>query len=410
MGLWNSFYHIFGFCILTYQWIVNYLLNQKSCSPQIETSTKIKQSTNSLQTTDNSQIECNPLKESSTEENLWGILVLLPEEVRTLVFSFLDLPSLASAARVNHQWRDFTKRETLWQQRCHFDFANVTLPSNKTWQELYRELSVPLEEDYQFHRCNYGYLGEHSAVQKLHGQPVGTFLFRSSSIDASAITISFVVPGGTVQHRRMYRDASRGGSYTFQLPSYNQANPQMNIFYKNYHSLLRDNSHWLKTPLVAIHDTSANLWNDKRKIEVTCRDHEGPPSSAELHSLAESLRHNFTTAKDLSIRGNVYFGFRIGNADLAKLVSSLEENKSVVNLQISHMHLNDTVCEALARLIRVTQTLSKLSLYHCSCATETVSVVVAALREETNLKALHLHKKVWRVDVRNDLTESDFTQ
>lgn len=78
----------------------------------------------------------------------------------------------------------------MWQQRCHFDFANVALPSNKTWQELYRELSVPLEEDSQFHRCNYGYLGEHSAVQKLHGQPAGTFLFRSSSIDASAITVS----------------------------------------------------------------------------------------------------------------------------------------------------------------------------------------------------------------------------
>jgi hypothetical protein len=47
-----------------------------------------------------------------------------------------------------------------------------------------------LEKDSKFQLCCYGYLGEHSAVQKLKDEPQGTFLFRSSSTDSNAITVN----------------------------------------------------------------------------------------------------------------------------------------------------------------------------------------------------------------------------
>jgi len=257
------------------------------------------------------------------------------------------------------------------------------------------EFSLPLERDPKFQICCYGYLGEHSAVQKLRDESPGTFLFRSSSTDNNAITISFVHRDGTVKHRRMYRVSHPASGYTFQLPGYKQGAPEVTVYYKNYFHLLQDNSDWMNNPLKSIQPNADNSqYFEKTKIDVHCKDKEGPPSSAEIHFVAQTLRTNMTVAVELCIRANVYYGFKISFDDMVALIQALEENTTVNTLTILHMHLNDVVCDALAKLLSVSRFLTKLHFHHCSCdAMATISIIKAL--SGSSLQTLTLNGKVW---------------
>jgi hypothetical protein len=57
---------------------------------------------------------------------------------------------------------------------------------------------------------------------------------------------------------------------------------------------------------------------------VNCPDYVGPPSSATIHYIAQTLRQNKTIAKELKIRANFYYGYKISFGDLVTLIQSLE--------------------------------------------------------------------------------------
>lgn len=112
--------------------------------------------------------------------------------------------------------------------------------------------------------------------------------------------------------------------YTFNVPGYRQGAQQSGTIYKNYIKLMKENE-WMKVPLVSQFDGPMDHeFLQKSKIDIACPDKVGPPSSAEINYIAACLKQNKTSATELRIRANIYFGYRIANEDLVILLQSLE--------------------------------------------------------------------------------------
>eukprot|EP01119_Soliformovum_irregulare_P014719 TRINITY_DN4042_c0_g1_i1.p1 TRINITY_DN4042_c0_g1~~TRINITY_DN4042_c0_g1_i1.p1 ORF type:complete len:494 (-),score=104.88 TRINITY_DN4042_c0_g1_i1:47-1528(-) len=348
-----------------------------------------------------SGVEMSNLEES---DPACGVLSILPDEVKLNILKFLSPPSIARVARVNSFWNHWTQQSIFWQYQCGQAFGIKILPEEyDTWKQLFYDYTIPLEQNENYQRCCYGYLGEHRAVIKLGGKPSGTFLFRSSSVQPNAITISYVNDDGSVLHRRMHKIAE---GYTFNLPSYKQCGSEEDFYYRNYYQLISQNSHWLKKPLLSECD-SLDL-TERKKIEIFCKDNQGPPSSSLIRSIATALRKNLTPARELAIHANVYYGFRIGYTDLITLIESLHQNDSIVTLSLHHMHLNEVVCQALSRLLTENRNLTQVVLKHCGTDDNTVLPLIEGLNRPNSLKNFVLNEKSWPNSDFDKIRAADF--
>eukprot|EP01118_Nematostelium_gracile_P004727 TRINITY_DN15649_c0_g1_i1.p2 TRINITY_DN15649_c0_g1~~TRINITY_DN15649_c0_g1_i1.p2 ORF type:complete len:374 (-),score=80.23 TRINITY_DN15649_c0_g1_i1:20-1141(-) len=338
-------------------------------------------------------------------DQFFAVMVLFPDELKIVLLSFIDAPSLARMARVNRKFSELMKSSLLWKLRVNREFELSALPTRfSSWKEAYFEYSTPLEKDSNFKLCCYGYLGEHNAVSKLKNETPGTFLFRSSSTDPQAITISYFADDNTIKHRRLHRMPYPFPGYTFQLPSYKHPTVE-NVCYKNYFQLLSQNRDWMRKPLVLKQQTEESklVLLKKSKIDIHCKD--GPPSSAEIHSIAQALKNNSTAAIELCISANLYYRYKIGFDDLITLIRALEENTTLNVLGINHMHLNQHVCDAIAKLLSITKSLTHLSLFHCTFESNAISVILEAL-STTSLGNLTLNQR--NLDPKT-VKERDFT-
>jgi hypothetical protein len=169
------------------------------------------------------------------------------------------------------------------------------------------------------------YTGETLAVQKLKGSENGTFLFRASNTDPTAITIS-VVAGDTIIHRRLYRttvlkvhsygylslkNPSPSNEIRFNIPAYTKrAELQPSI--KNFTQLITQNSSWMKNSLSKSREEIQKFIHEYLKkviclisqlnvyhllavqpyVILQCPDPIGPPSSLEIYSIIKLMRED----------------------------------------------------------------------------------------------------------------------
>mmetsp|Transcript_24869 Transcript_24869/g.34823 ORF Transcript_24869/g.34823 Transcript_24869/m.34823 type:complete len:359 (+) Transcript_24869:2-1078(+) len=341
-------------------------------------------------------------------------LEAIPDELKLFILSFLDIPSVGVMSRISKKWRELSDSSSLWNQLCTRDF-DISHTDQENWKEFYRESSGPLHQDPRFLSCCYGLLGEHNAVQKLKGKPEGTFLFRSSNTDAEAVTVSFVDSGNVVRHRRMHRIVTVYGAYggfTFNMPSYKKQETEK-VAYKNYWQLIKNNSAWLKYPLVSDITVSQQAYYCKReRIDIHPKNYEGPPSSSEINFVAQILRSNNTVARDLRVMANIYFGCKIGQTDLLAIVVALQENQTVQYFAIAHMHLDLMICQAISKLLTCNDTLKKISFLHCSCDSKAADTIIETLQtgHVKTLNLIILNGKQYDVNAMKNITANDFTE
>eukprot|EP01114_Cavostelium_apophysatum_P017209 TRINITY_DN5056_c0_g2_i2.p1 TRINITY_DN5056_c0_g2~~TRINITY_DN5056_c0_g2_i2.p1 ORF type:complete len:383 (+),score=60.89 TRINITY_DN5056_c0_g2_i2:58-1206(+) len=337
----------------------------------------------------------------------------LPEELRLNLLTFFNLPSVSVFSRLNKSWNELCNRSILWQQLCARELKIFALPSDKykSWKQMFRECSIPLEKDPQFQRCFYGFLGQDKAEKNLNGATAGTFLFRSSNTDANAVTISYMGNNRQVKHRRMHKIPQSEGQlyYSFQQPGYKRELSDDDIF-KNYLQLTTRNKHWMITPLVdrgASYVERSSMTGET--IEIDCPDNVGPPSSSEIRSIAETLRSNETKAQKLHVKANLYFQYRLSSSDLITLITALEENQTIRVFTIHHMELHSSVCMALAKMLMENTTLSDVAILHCHCDGST-QLIVEALRRNQSLQNLMLNGKSWPRTHMHNLAPEDFSE
>jgi len=107
--------------------------------------------------------------------------------------------------------------------------------------------------------------------------------------------------------------------------------------------------------------------------------------------LAVALRSNKTNLTTLEIASNVYFNYHIATEDLANILQALQTNKTVTKLTLRHLDMTKSVCFAFGKLLTVTNTLSKLSIFHCSFNDN--------MGLKTVIEGFHSNKSLAKVDI-----------